>query len=63
METSRGDAQRRGHSAETGARLRYADPEDMAESMANDFADSLVRHYNDTARCATAAAQRLEAAS
>ena len=41
----------------------YPEPEDMAESMGNDFADDLFRHYNDTTQLAEAAAARLEAAA
>lgn len=44
-------------------RRPYCDPEDMAESMANDFAEDLVKHYQDTSRAATDAALRLEAAA
>ena len=40
----------------------YPEPEEMAESMANDFADDLFKHYQETARVAGEAAQRIEAA-
>ena len=43
-------------------RRPYSSPDDMAESMANDFGEDLARHYETTAGAAMAAAQRLEAA-
>lgn len=40
-------------------RRPYSCPDDMAESMANDFGEDLFRHYETTSSAATAAAQQL----
>jgi len=39
----------------------YPQPEDMAESMANDFASDLYKHYKNTASEAQEAAEQLKA--